>query len=76
MNFFDEISRLERLDLLIRLQMAGNPDDLARKLQVSRRTVLRLIEFLKENRPKKVQRWYKGGIWSVNCYRKDLQLER
>jgi len=48
MNLLDEIYRFERLDRLIRLESTGNSNELAEKFQVSRRTVLRLIKFLKE----------------------------
>ena len=48
MNLLDEIYRLERLDQLIRLQVTGNPDELAETMQVSRRTAFRLIDALKE----------------------------
>ena len=48
MNFIDEIHRLERLHQLIRLQITGNADELAEKMQVSRRTVFRLIEIFRD----------------------------
>jgi len=48
MNFFDEIHRLDRLHHLIRLQITGSSDELAKKMEVSRRTVFRLINILKE----------------------------
>ena len=48
MNLLDEIRRLDRLHQLIRLQITGNPDELAGRMQVSRRTVFRLMEVLKE----------------------------
>ena len=48
MDLFDEIYRLERLDRLIRLECTGNPDELAEKFKVSRRTALRLIKILKK----------------------------
>ena len=48
MNFFDEIQRLDRLHHLIRLQITGSSDELAKKMEVSRRTVFRLIDILKE----------------------------
>ena len=48
MNLLDEIYRLERLDGLIRLEITGNPDELAEKFQVSRRTAIRWVGILKE----------------------------
>jgi DNA-binding CsgD family transcriptional regulator len=48
MNFHDQLSRLERLDQLIRLKATGTPAELARKLDVSERTVYYLIRNLKE----------------------------
>ena len=48
MNLLDEIYRLEKLHQLIRVQNTGNSDELAEKMQVSRRTVFRLIDTLKE----------------------------
>lgn len=48
MNLLDEIERLERLDKLIRFQITGNRNELAEKMQVSIRTISRLIDILKE----------------------------
>lgn len=48
MNLPDQLSRLERLDQLIRLKATGTPAELARKLEVCERTVYYLIRILKE----------------------------
>ena len=48
MNLLDEIHRLDRLEQLIRLQMTGSPNELSEKMQISKRTVFRLIDILKE----------------------------
>jgi len=48
MSLLDEIYRLDRLEQLIRLQMTGSPNELSKKMQISKRTVFRLIDILKE----------------------------
>lgn len=48
MNLLEDRHRLERLDQLIRLEVTGSPDELAEKMNVSRRTLFRTIESLKE----------------------------
>jgi predicted DNA-binding transcriptional regulator YafY len=40
-------NRLEYLDYLIRIKATGNPDILARKLNISKRTVYEYIDILK-----------------------------
>jgi biotin operon repressor len=45
---FDEIEKLERLDQLIRLNATGTPNELAKKLNISRSSVFRLINEMRE----------------------------
>ena len=47
MNLVDEMYRLDRLHQLIHFQNTGSINELAEKMQVSRRTALRLIGILK-----------------------------
>lgn len=47
MRLDEKLKQLRRLDDLIRRKATGTPDQLATKLEVSRRTVFRLIEYLK-----------------------------
>ena len=47
MQLEEKLKRLRRLDDLIRRKATGSPDQLAYKLDVSRRTVFRLIDFLR-----------------------------
>lgn len=44
----EQMERLERLHHLIRRKATGRPEELAEKLGVSRRTVFKLLEVLKE----------------------------
>ncbi|MCB0650808.1 MAG: HTH domain-containing protein [Saprospiraceae bacterium] len=46
-KLIDQLRQLERLDQLIRLKATGSPKDLARKLDVSLRTVYNLLDGLK-----------------------------
>jgi len=48
MSFINTIQDLERLDQLIRLKSTGSPDELANKMNISKRTVFNLINRLKE----------------------------
>jgi predicted DNA-binding transcriptional regulator YafY len=48
MNLVDEMYKLDRLHQLIRLQNTDSTNKLAEKMQVSRRTALRLIDILKK----------------------------
>jgi predicted DNA-binding transcriptional regulator YafY len=47
MAFIDTLHRLEKLDQLIRFQKTGTPKDLAKKMEISERTLYRDIEYLK-----------------------------
>lgn len=47
MAFIDTFNRLERLALLIQRKATGSPEELAKKLKVSRRTIYNLIDILK-----------------------------
>ena len=49
MKKYLEIQNLiERADLLIRLKATGTPDEFAAKLGISRASVFRLLEYLKD----------------------------
>jgi len=48
MSLINEIHKLERLHQLVRRQATGSPKELAGKMQISRRTVFRMIDTLKE----------------------------
>ncbi len=47
MAFNDTFNRLERLAFLIQRKATGSPEELAERLEVSRRTVYNLIDILK-----------------------------
>ncbi len=47
MNFLECIKRIERLDYLIRLEITGNPIELAEYFNLSERQIYRLIELMK-----------------------------
>ena len=47
MTLFEQIDHLKRLDGLIRRKATGTPEDLARRLNISRATVFRHIEDLR-----------------------------
>lgn len=47
MAFNDTFNRLERLAFLIQRKATGSPEELAKRLEVSRRTVYNLIDILK-----------------------------
>jgi predicted DNA-binding transcriptional regulator YafY len=49
MDFIKQIERIQRTNKLICRESTGNPDALANRLNISRRQVYRIIEFLKEN---------------------------
>jgi predicted DNA-binding transcriptional regulator YafY len=44
MNFFECIERIERLDILIRLENTGTPKELSNRLNISERQIYRSIE--------------------------------
>jgi len=44
MNFLECIERIERLDVLIRLENTGTPRVLSERLNISERQIYRLIE--------------------------------
>ena len=48
MNIINDISKLKQLDRLLRFSATGSPDDLAKKLNVSRATIFRTIALLKK----------------------------
>lgn len=48
MNYLEYSKKLELLEDYINNKWASTPDELAQKLNVSRRTILRMIVFLKE----------------------------
>jgi predicted DNA-binding transcriptional regulator YafY len=45
---FKQLNRLQQIDQLIRQRRTGNADELAQKLQLSRRQVYNLLEELKD----------------------------
>ena len=47
MTFIEKLNLIERIDQLIRLRATGTADDLATKLQISRRNVYIIIELMK-----------------------------
>ncbi|MEL6274032.1 MAG: HTH domain-containing protein [Bacteroidota bacterium] len=48
MTLYDRIRLVQRIDRLIRLKSAGTPKEFATKLNISRSTLYRLLEELKE----------------------------
>lgn len=48
MNVIDIKDKIERLDHLIKLKATGSPKELAKKLDITERTVYRIIKQLKE----------------------------
>jgi HTH domain len=47
MTLIDQIHRLERLDQLIRMKSTGPPKNLARRLEISERTLYNLLDILR-----------------------------
>lgn len=47
MTFLEKLRTVERVDQLIRLKATGTPDELARKLGLTRSTVYEIIECMK-----------------------------
>ncbi|MEP7268531.1 MAG: helix-turn-helix domain-containing protein [Saprospiraceae bacterium] len=47
MNLIERISKLERLDQLIRMRATGSPKELADKFKISERQVYRLLDEIK-----------------------------
>ncbi len=47
MTFFEQLTLLKRLDILIRRKATGTPAQLARRLDISRASVFRYINELK-----------------------------
>lgn len=48
MNFINQIERIKRVHLLIRLEKTGNPTKFAKKMNLSRSHLYNLIEYMKE----------------------------
>ncbi|MDN5199905.1 HTH domain-containing protein [Fulvivirgaceae bacterium BMA10] len=48
MAYYDIVKRIDRIDCLIRMKATGSPDELAHKLNVSKRQVYRYIDMLKD----------------------------
>ncbi len=49
MKLFENIQRLQQLDQLIRLKATGSPDILAKKINVSKRTLYYLLDTLRDH---------------------------
>jgi len=49
MSLINDIPKFKKLDRLIRHGVTGTPDDLAKKMNVSRATIFKLIARLKED---------------------------
>lgn len=47
MNLLHQIKRIERLDQLIRMKATGSPQKLAQRMNISRRTLYNILEFMK-----------------------------
>lgn len=47
MNLLKQIRRIERLDQLIRMKATGTPENLAKRLNISRSTLYNIIDFIK-----------------------------
>ncbi len=47
MKFIEKLNQLQRVDRLIRMKATGTPEQLANRLEVSKRTVFELIAFMK-----------------------------
>lgn len=45
----DILTRLQRIDCLIRLKSTGSPDQLARRLGISRRCLYDYLQLMKDN---------------------------
>ena len=48
MAFYDSLNRLKRIDYLIQTKSTGTPQELANKLNISKRWVYEYINMLKE----------------------------
>jgi biotin operon repressor len=49
MTYFEYAQKLDTIKELVRLKQAGTPFNLSKKLNVSERTVLRMVQYLKDN---------------------------
>ena len=47
MKFIEKVNQLQRVDQLIRMKATGTPEQLASRLEISKRTVFELIAFMK-----------------------------
>lgn len=47
MKFIEKVNQLQRADQLIRMKATGTPEQLASRLEISKRTVFELIAFMK-----------------------------
>jgi Predicted transcriptional regulator len=47
MKFIEKVNQLQRVDRLIRMKATGTPEQLACRLEISKRTVFELIAFMK-----------------------------
>lgn len=71
MKLLDKIQQIERLDELIRRKSTGSPQELANKLNISKRAVFRLMELMK-NLDAQI---YFCRERNSYCYKKDVKFE-
>ncbi len=66
MTYFDYTRKLETLKHLAERKQAGTPRELAKKLDVSERTVLRMVQQLREQ----------GNTITYNRYRSSYEINK
>lgn len=70
MNLLKQINRIERIDQLIRMKATGTPQELAKRLSISRSTLYNILEFMKSQGGKVYYCQTKQSF----CYEKEVHF--
>ena len=70
MNLLKQINRIEQIDQLIRLKATGTPQELAKRLSISRSTLYNILDFMKSQG---VEIYYSPTNQSF-CYEKKVHF--
>jgi len=71
MDFYDQIGRIERLDLLLRTRSTGTPEELAEKLGISTSQVYQIIKLMKVKKEAPI---YYSRAYRSYCYRENVRF--
>lgn len=71
MDFYDQIRRIERIDLLLRTRSTGTPEELAEKLGISTSQVYQIIKLMKIELEAPI--YYSRACQSY-CYRENVKF--